>query len=196
MVKAITFDFDGVIGNTYQIHFKICQEIFKSLTEKEFIDYHKGNVFRSKIMVWNPQKLQYFNKKQKEEFTKKHLFPLKNVIKKLSQNCQLFIISSSIDTNIKHFLKLGKLDQYFKQIYGAKTHRSKVKKFKMIFGQHNLKADECLFVTDTVGDIKEAGKVKIKTIAVTWGYHSTELLKEQKPDFLAEKPTDLLKIIS
>ena len=193
MIKTLIFDFDGVIGDTFDLSFKICRTIFKGLSEQDFRDYHNGNVFRSNIIRWEPHKLKLFYSNQKQGFTKKNLFPLKDVLRKLQDKYQLLVISSTTDENVKDFLNLGGFDQFFLEIFGATTHKSKVEKFKMIFKKYKLKPHECLFITDTIGDIKEARKVNIKSIAVTWGYHSKELLSKQNPLAIIEKPNELLK---
>ena len=45
MIKAIIFDFDGVLGDTYHINFAISKEFYSDVTEQSFIDHHMGNVF-------------------------------------------------------------------------------------------------------------------------------------------------------
>lgn len=195
MLKTIIFDFDGVIGDTYKINFAICKEFFPDLTDQEFKDYHNGNVFKSNIMTWTADDIQKFFEKQKRQVTKAHLFPLKDILKKLQKKYRLLVISSTVDENIKHFLSIGNYSRFFQKIFGATTHKSKVEKFKMIFKQYNLKPNECVFITDTIGDIKEARQVKVGSIAVTWGYHGKELLADQKPLAIIQKPDDLLLTI-
>lgn len=195
MIKAIIFDFDGVLIDTYDISFDIMKTIDKGITEQNFKDHFNGNAYKEERIKFKQKDIPIFFKKQKEKFTSKHLFSIKKVLKKLSDNFQLFIVSSTIDENIKYFLKIGNYDKFFQKILGATTHKLKVEKFKMIFSQFNLKPEECLFITDTVGDIIEARKVNIKTIGVTWGYHEKELLLKQKPFAVVDNAEELLEII-
>ena len=48
-----------------------------------------------------------------------------------------------------------------------------------------------LFITDTLGDIIESNKVGIKSVGVTWGYHTKENLSKGNPFFIAENFDDL-----
>lgn len=128
-------------------------------------------------------------------FTKQHLFPFGKILEKLHTQFTLFIITSTFDENVLHLLDLDNYHKYFKQVLGSRIHKSKEVKFNMILDQNSLLASECLFVTDTIGDIKEAHKVGIKTIAVTWGYHNEELLKQHNPEALVHTPEELLKTI-
>jgi phosphoglycolate phosphatase-like HAD superfamily hydrolase len=52
-----------------------------------------------------------------------------------------------------------------------------------------------LFITDTVGDIIEAEKCAIRSVAVTWGYHDTTNLTKAKPAAIVNDTTELLSKI-
>jgi len=85
------------------------------------------------------------------------------------------------------------LKKYFSEILAKDIHASKVEKFKMIFEEYGIKASETLIVTDTVGDVKEAKEVGMKSIGSSWGLHEPERLIKNGVDFMAEKPKDILK---
>lgn len=195
MLKAVIFDFDGVIVDTFQTYFSICKELFPELTEKAFSDYHKGNVYESEVIQWDRDKLALVFERQKERFTASHFFSIRGLLEELARSYALFINSSTIDENIQHFLTLGGYRQYFQGIYGASTHRSKIRKFEMIMEENGLMNDQCLFVTDTVGDLKEAKKAKIQAIAVTWGYHDKADLQLEEPLFTADLPGEILQFV-
>jgi phosphoglycolate phosphatase len=69
-------------------------------------------------------------------------------------------------------------------VLGVETHKSKEVKFGIIFEETGLLKDECVFVTDTLGDILEANKVGVRTIAVTFGYHDEKRLAKGNPSVL------------
>ena len=46
-------------------------------------------------------------------------------------------------------------------------------------------------ITDTLGDLREASAVDLKTIAVTWGYHDEETLRKGNPAALVDNPAEL-----
>ena len=50
------------------------------------------------------------------------------------------------------------------------------------------------YVCDTVGDIREARDAGIRTVAVTWGWHSRERLAAAHPDRLIDVPEKLLAL--
>lgn len=193
---TIIFDFDGVIGDTYDINYGLSQSLVGDVSEQDFIDHHKGNVFAEPKINFLPEHIPVYFERQKQQFTREHLFPIVDLLEPLSEKFQLFIISSTIDENISHFLSLGSYNQYFKNILGATVHRSKVEKFKMIFNVYGLSPDQCLFVTDTVGDIIEARNVGVDVVGVTWGYHDEDLLRAEGPRAIIHTPEELMNAIS
>ena len=195
MIKAIIFDFDGVIGDTFDISFQVAKQLHPNITQQDFLNYLMGNVYEKATVQFTEKDIPIFFEKQKQAFTSKNLFQVRPMLDKLSEKYQLFIISGTIDDNIKYFLSLDNLGRYFQKILGATTHRSKVERFKMIFSEFSLAPEECLFITDTVGDIIEAREANVESIAVTWGYHSEKLLLNQRPRAIVHNPNELLTVI-
>ena len=62
--------------------------------------------------------------------------------------------------------------------------------------QHLIKPSEVIYIADEDRDIIAAKKVKIKNIAVTWGYNSEMRLQKVHPDSTVRSPIEILKEIS
>ena len=61
--------------------------------------------------------------------------------------------------------------------------------------KYNLKKEDCIFVTDTLGDINEAKKVGIETIGIfKCGIHSKKILEKGNPNFLIEDFDELFNL--
>lgn len=195
MLKAIIFDFDGVIGNTYSINFELSKQFHEGLSEQDFKDHHNGNVFEKPKINFKKGDYPIFFERQKHLFHNQHLFPVKDVLPVLVEKFKLFIVSSTIDENVKYFLQLGNLTQFFTKILGSTTNPSKEVKFKMILSEEKLNPNECLFITDTIGDIIEARKLNIRVIAVTWGFHEKVVLEKEKPYKIVNNEKELLEAI-
>ena len=54
--------------------------------------------------------------------------------------------------------------------------------------------DQTYYVGDTTGDIREAKTAGVRTVAVAWGWHSRERLLAAQPEFVVDKPEDLLAV--
>jgi len=195
MIKAIIFDFDGVLADTYNISFQIATQLHPNITKQDFLNIFMGNVYVTAGVHFTKKDIPIFFEKLKQAFTSKHFFAVRPMLEKLGERYKLFIISGTIDDNIKHFLQLGNLGGYFQKILGATTHRSKVERFKIVFRDYNLAPKECLFITDTVGDIVEAREANVESVAVTWGFHNEQLLLDHNPLAVAHSPEELVTVI-
>jgi len=195
MIKAIIFDFDGVIGDTFDISFNAAIQLNPNITKDSFVDLFVGDVYKKALELFSQKDIPIFFEKQKKAFTRKNFFPVEPMLEKLSQRYRLFIISGTVDENINYFLSLGKLNKYFQKILGATTSRSKLEKFKMLYNEFNFRPEECLFVTDTVGDVMDGKEANVYTIAVSWGYHSEKLLLEHHPSAIVHSIDELLVTI-
>jgi phosphoglycolate phosphatase len=120
---------------------------------------------------------------------------MQDVVKKLAESYTLIIVSSTTSDLIKEYLKSRELDNYFTEIMGNDIHKSKITKIEMALSKYGMSKDDCVFITDTLGDIKEAHHVGIKAIAVTWGYQAKETLELGQPSMVVDTPTELLASI-
>jgi phosphoglycolate phosphatase len=184
MLKAIVFDFDGVIADTFDLSVRIIRKNGKRVTRKQYRDHHNGNVWEEPAVYFSKEERRNFHDRRMESASAEHLFPIVGEIRRLSRKNILLIISSSADDIVRKYLSLGKIGKYFTEVLGRRIHLSKVEKFKMIFKKYKIRPEECVFVTDTLGDLREAKIVGVPTIAVTWGYHGKIRLKKGKPDMI------------
>jgi phosphoglycolate phosphatase-like HAD superfamily hydrolase len=66
----------------------------------------------------------------------------------------------------------------------------------MIFEKYGTSASECVFVTDTLGDMLEAKKEHVGAIAVSWGFHSREVLEKGEPFRILEMPSEIVSTVA
>lgn len=199
--KIVLFDFDGVIADSYDAALQANLAADPNISEKEWIDMFNGN-----MNDWKKKKSQELADKEEERFfniytplmlnSVKPFEGMERVIINLSLSYKLIIISSNITSPIKEFLEKFKLSGYFDEIMGNDIHNSKVEKNKMVFKKHRVNPSECIFITDTLGDIKEASHAKIRSIGVAWGFQKKENLLKGNPLQIAERPEDLCPIIN
>ncbi|MEF3692086.1 MAG: HAD-IA family hydrolase [Candidatus Moraniibacteriota bacterium] len=180
-MKAVIFDFDGVIHDTFDLAYKINVEISGGkLTKEKYRDFFNGNIFESTEI--NEKDNDNFFKLQNEAF--KYLKIDENIkknLEELSKKYVLFIVSSNQEEALNIYFQNNKFTHIFKEILGSEAHKSKVEKFIYLLKKYNLKTDDCIFVTDTLGDILESNKVGVKTIAVDFGFHKRDRLEKGKP---------------
>ena len=196
--KCLMFDFDGVIGDSFDLAYENYKQFEPGLTKEEFRDHFDNNIYE-----WIGNLASKFPDRDMAEeifdFYKTRILDgikvfdeMEDVVRELKENYLLVIISSKHDELLKRFLEHHSLDNLFADILGGETHKSKVVKIDMILDKHKLEAKDCLFVTDTVGDVEEAREKGIDTVAVSWGFHSRKKLEESKPYKVVDKPGELL----
>ncbi len=193
-MKAIIFDFDGVLADTYVFNMGLTKEVGHDVDHKDFKAHHDGNVLEEPKIPFTKESADNFFSKYLERVTEvKPFFSLDN-IKNLREISPLYIISSSQKESIQKFLNHNQLD-FFDEILGVEFHKSKVEKFNFLFKKYGFKSDEVVFVSDTLGDILEAKKVDVKTIAVDFGFHDKERLETGKPFKIVSNFIELLETI-
>lgn len=198
----ILFDFDGVIADSFQPSFEVSKIICPSLTEDIYREGFEGN-----INDWEKSENIHTEECRHDiDFFKEYIPRMKKevqivpgireAITELEKKHTLIVISSTITSPIREFLEDHGLPNHFTQIMGNDVHKSKVEKIKMVFKNYNIGSDDCVFITDTLGDMREASCKNVGAIGVTWGFHDSKRLLLGKPFRLVEKPNDLLSAVS
>ncbi len=198
----LIFDFDGTICDSFELTLKIANEFLAKFNKKPInaLEF-KTKGIEEIIKDYKLTKIQiliYIFKGRRE--LSKHISELSSfsnmtdVIKKLSKENTLAIVSSNSEKNIHTFLKLNKLDTYFKFIVSSPTLFNKAKKIESAIKKYNLMKNETIYIGDEVRDIKAAKKTGVKSAAVTWGFASKILLNKFNPDFLIDDPQKLLSL--
>lgn len=196
--KLVIFDFDGVLVNTLPFCFKEHKDRNPSLTWKKFQDFSNGN-FNDGIGREIATGLYKAHEKWNEAYSEnikeiKIIDIIVETIKKLSLNYILVIVSSSSTICINNFLIKEKIN-YFSDILGTDIHKDKTVKIKTLLNKYNILNKDAVFITDSLGDIKEGNECEVKSIGVTWGIHPKETLEKGNPIAIIDDPRDLLNYI-
>jgi len=196
--KYVLFDFDGVIADSWQVAYDTAKTVFPSIQEKSYRSMFEGNVYEAheeRVAKEKPERAadeDWFSIYTPMFEEKARLFPgIEKVIEDLSHDYILIIVSSTITSPIQGFLERHHIGRYFSEVMGADVHTSKHEKIQMIFKKYETSAKDCVFITDTLGDIREAKKAEVGAIGVAWGFHTKETLKEGEPFRIVDTPSDI-----
>ncbi|MEG4998006.1 HAD-IA family hydrolase [Microcoleus sp. B4-D4] len=207
MTKVIIFDFDGTLADTIDILLSITNRLsaefgFKSATKEELAQLSNLNSWEilrySGISLFKfPMLIRKLRSELRSEISDVQLFPgIKEVLLELKRrDFQLGIITSNSRENVLESLENNSLQDIFTFIYSGSTF-GKHKVINKWLKKEKINPQEVFYVGDEIRDIDAARKTGIKIIAVGWGFNSQEVLALHHPDFLIERPQQLIEIMS
>jgi len=198
--KAILFDFDGVIVDTFELSLTISREVGYTFTPEEYRKLFEGNIYTAledlhKREMTEKDDEVWFSRYSPRMLALEPVEGMLSVLKGLGEKYVLAVVSSTINSPIEEYLAKHNLTLYFNRVLGADVHRSKVEKIRMVFDEFSLGARDCLFITDTLGDMKEAHVVNVESIGVTWGFHTRETLLDGSPVAVVDSPSELVSAV-
>ncbi len=202
--KVIIFDYDGVIANSFDCFYgaykKACQKLgYNELAnENTMLQLFEHNFYEAVYQKLNKESGRLFLKTLgtclKEAGTNYKIFDgMVDVLEKLGKITKVFIVTANIGEVVKQHLENNGVNA-IPQILGAEIATSKLERINKI--KNIVPNATYFFVSDTLGDIREAHLAGIKTIAVLWGWHNSEILQKGSPHYIVSTPKELLAIIN
>lgn len=191
MTEVVIFDFDGVIADTRAGLFALFKKHSPDMSDEDFCAHFDDNVYEKPRIKFSRDAAAQMHEDYCNMLTPEHVIAAIGPIRRLHSEYRLFIISSGDERGIDCVLKAAGIKQCFYAIYGHNTHTSKVVKFEKIRDRFEVSLERTVFVTDTLGDIREAARMGVATIAGTFGFHSRERLQKGSPYAIAESWDDV-----
>lgn len=198
-MKHLILDFDGVIADTFDFHLRKVNEFHGiDFTAEEYRKVHEGNFYDdtdSRIADLDFTGYPAFVKAEQQL-----LPPYEGVIEVLSKLATLHkvhLVTSGFQEQILMFLEKQQISELFTTILCADHGKSKHVKIESILTEQKItSSNDCVFVTDTLGDIVESHEANVPVIAVTFGFHGEELLRKGSPEYIAHSWTEIEQIVS
>jgi len=203
-MKLLLFDFDGVLVDSLDVYEKTVTDCLRQIGQPltrgraEFLELFEGNFYESlvqkgvdleKFMTASVDILSKVNYAEMKPFD-----AIRPVLRDLAKNHPMIVISSNDTPTIVEALRLYDFNGIFSDILGSDFMLSKKDKILHVIKKYNVTLDDIYYVGDTTGDMKEGREAGIKTVGVTWGWHSKEKIAAAHPDYLFDNPEDLLKL--
>jgi len=205
-VSVIIFDFDGTLADTLEAIVAITNRLalefgYKTVNSEEVKKLQ--NLSSQEIIRYSQiplLKLPFLVRRVKSELKQEihHLRPIHGIKEALlalrQDGHQLGIVTSNTEANVLTFLQHHGLHELFEFVHSGSSLFGKNKVLKRLLSQKQINTDAVLYVGDETRDIEAAKQVKIKSVAVSWGFNSRQALAKQNPDFLIGQPHELLAI--
>ncbi len=201
--KLVIFDFDGVITDSYDVCIKVSRHFEEDLTDEAYKTLFTGNVYEAlekgrdaKLVVKNSNNDIYFEIYEPLILEVPPREGFVDIIKELhKKGIKIAFVSSCYNKPLTNYLIKYGIKNYVDEILGGDIEKSKVKKFLMLFNQFNMDPKEALFITDTLGDLIEAEKVGLESIAVTFGFHDRKTLEAGKSIKVLDTVEEVKKLL-
>jgi len=204
--KLLIFDFDGTIADTFNLGFEILNVLapefkFRALKESELEEARDMRLLELlKFLKIKPSKMSKIARRAAEELSARirDVQPLPDVmpvIRELSsRGFQLGILTSNSPENVGIFLKNHDFN-IFDFVRSSSKLMGKAREIKSIRKILRVDRSDILLIGDECRDIEAAHKAGVAIAAVAGGYNSRTALERTKPQFLLERPEELLKLL-
>jgi len=206
-IKTIIFDFDGTIADTMKLGVEISNSLsdrfgYKKIRNNRELDFYRNQSTQEalKAIGISLVKLPFVARSFRQNLTKKldELCPIEGiseVLSRLAQDYTLGIVTSNSEKNINLFLAKYGLDQYFQFRYTGIRLFNKSTSIKSLLKKYAFDKSSVLVIGDETRDIEAARKCQLTIVSVSWGFHTSDLLRKHCPDELVNKPKDLLNLL-
>lgn len=200
----IIFDFDGTLANSLNVSIEIINEmnVTRHLTIDDY--YKLRNLPARQVLkelnvpLWRVPAIATEGKRLlKERADQLTLFDgIQEVVRKLSKNHSLYVVSSNSPQIVSNILKRQGLDNVFHEVVGNVSLFGKALVLKRLIKKLNISNQKIYYVGDETRDIDAAKKAKLRMIAVSWGYNGVQALQNKNPDYIVDTPDQIMEIIT
>ncbi len=179
MIKAIIFDFDGVILESAVIKTKAFAEVVKDYPGDQaeaFVAYHMSHMGISRHVKFRYFIEEILGESYTEEKEKELADEFERIVYERVMRCpfvpgakeflernymkyDLYIASGTPDDEMHRVVEGRKLAEYFKDIYGSPLKKPEI--IEMILADHGYSKEEVLFVGDANTDLNAANSMGV-----------------------------------
>lgn len=206
-MKTIIFDFDGTIANTLEALLSISNRLAQEFGYPQITaeDLRQLKDLSSRDIIRQAQipfvKIPFLLRRLKIELNREieSVRPIQGIEKALRELKQdqysLGIITSNSAENVQAFLRGHQLENLFDFIYSGSTIFGKHRVMTRLMRKHKFSPRDIVYVGDETRDIEAARRIFVRIIAVSWGFNSRAILETYQPDFLIERPEEMVEIV-
>ncbi len=184
MLKALIFDFDGVIAESISVKteaFKFMYLKYGQNIVQQVIDHHHRNGGMSRFEKFKHYHSQFLNKKLSQveildladsfsDLVVQKVIKSKNVpgvlsfLKEAGKKYKLFISTGTPEDEINLILQGKGIKSYFEKVYGSPS--KKTEHIKKIKNNYSYKSNNLVFFGDSITDLCAANSTNVPFILI------------------------------
>lgn len=203
MLRALVFDFDGTLADTFQAVVDSVNDVqgryrFPRIEDSDTL--RERNWFQIvlkdlEIPLYRlPGFYRRVRNRARTRFLTAELFPeITDLLIALSKQFDVVILTSNKKRIVKTLLDQNNID--VDEIIADVPLFSKASALTAMLKRRKLRVHEMLYIGDEVRDIRACKRAHVPICAVAWGFHSKTMLRRSEPDFLVETPAELLQLL-
>ncbi|NJC94789.1 MAG: hypothetical protein C3F07_18860 [Anaerolineales bacterium] len=206
-MRLLIFDYDGVLADTLADMLRFaqatCDEMGVSHTvlasDLRDLEVMSFTTFGRACGV-PEERAEEFSRRCTRKFAEKVTPPaifegLSDVIWQLAKRNILLIVSGNTTANVNAFLLHHGLLDCFRSVYGVDLPGTKAGKIQMAQTRFGTDSGPVYFVGDSLSDLRAAREAGVRSIAVSWGHQSLEMLDSGRPAAIVHSPDELYAIL-
>lgn len=204
MIKVVVFDLEGTVLDSFPILLKCVNDLADEFEYNKLKDTPEFRCRSMRKVIKNDLDIPLHNLSAYADKIKalvhhrikdaKMFRGMKSLLKKLSSNYTIGLISFNTKELIQHVVKKNSIEGV-SLVLSESPLFDKHKVLKHLMREQKLKSEEVIFVGDEVEDVKECKDIGVKMIAVAWGCNSKKALEKEGPAYLVDKPEEIIDIL-
>ncbi|WP_439874538.1 pyrophosphatase PpaX [Bacillus mycoides] len=209
-INTVLFDLDGTLINTNELiissFLHTLHTYYPNQYKREDVLAFIGPSLHDTFSKMDTSKVEemiacyrQFNHEHHDELVEEYETVYETVQELKKQGYKIGIVTTKARQTVEMGLKLSKLDQFFDvvvtidDVEHVKPHPEPLQKALKLL---DAKPEETLMVGDNHHDIVGGQNAGTKTVAVSWTLKGRAYLEAYQPDYVLDKMSDLLPILS
>lgn len=215
-IKGVIFDLDGTLANTLEdlkdsLNMAM-SDLSLPLHDNESVIRCLNNGMKVFIRRAVPEELRTDELLEQVSQKYHHYYSLNHMNKtyfydginelldclKHRYGLKLAVLSNKDNLYTQNIVKTLDINNAIDAAYGFREgipHKPSPEGVFDIMKQLGLQKQETVFVGDSSVDVETAANAELKSVGVLWGFKGMAAFTDKKPDYIIEKPMDLVNIL-